>query len=225
MKRTLVLITSNRELKGLTKECVLEFRKAGAELLMVDGGSDISQARNAALSTACNYLRQDGSERDVVLLLDDDMVLSSDGAMALLDGARAFGVPCSGVYAVAPEHDQKVGHSRLAGGPWQGQRFEGGAQKWRMGLGCLAVPTAMLLELEQRSESYAVRGTQYSAFTWSTCENGEWIAEDFRLCQRLGGVRLLPVGAGHVKEITLWPDPSTLEGVRRLGAPPQEKND
>jgi hypothetical protein len=119
-------------------------------------------------------------------------------AQALADQARELGRACSAVYATLTA---KVAAARWAEHPGL----------WLVGLGCVAIPRALLLELEERSESFEVGGRFYSAFTWSGPEKGGWIAEDFRLSINLGGVHLCPLAVGHIKKGALWPDDETLE--------------
>jgi hypothetical protein len=93
-------------------------------------------------------------------------------------------------------------------------------------LGCVAIPRALLLDLEERSESFELNGKLYSAFTWCGPEKGGWVAEDFRLSINLGGVHLCPLAVGHIKKGALWPDDETLEQLangRLLGATAETK--
>jgi hypothetical protein len=220
MKSVLVLLVTNREPKNETKRSVQALTQSGARFLQVRGSSDVCQARNSALSKACDWLRSDPC--DVVLMVDDDMVFTVDAAQMLVDGARRTGQACSGAYCVRPEDNMAMGHTRMAGGLWKGAgKFEDGTPKWLMGLGFLAVPAAMLLELERSSSSYETNGVVFTEFVWSQAVNGQWLAEDMRFCQRLGGVRLLPAEAGHLKEMALWPDRVTMKEIERLSLPPE----
>ncbi len=201
MKSTIVLMSSNREVAELTKKLVTQMQRAGAFFLKENGSSDVTLARNRALSMCCETLRN-FPERDVVLMLDDDMVMDLDVAQQLVSAARSTGEPTSGAYATAT--------SMLAGCRWKKT-----PSRWLVGLGCLALPSARLLELEQRSESFKISDRMYSEFTWSSAEEGEWFSEDYRLSMNLGGVVLLPVAVGHVKKGTIWPDDVTLERIAK----------
>lgn len=205
----LIVMSTNREPKRDTKASLRTMREHGAALLMAEGHSDVTQARNHSLSMACDVLR--GSpERDCVLMLDDDMVVPLEVALALVSEALSSGFACSAVYATAG--------GKIAGGRWRapsgGDWPDGLRKRWQMGLGCLAVPSRLLLELESRSESYEVPDRVLTQFTWSKAERGSWVAEDYRLCRELGGVRVLPLGVGHIKEGGLWPDEETLAAIR-----------
>ncbi len=176
-------------------------QRAGAAYLPhLEAPADVACARNLAFSIACETLRT-YPERDVVLCVDDDMEFSLETAQTLVDTVRLEGVGAGAVYATLA--------GTVAGGPMPGVpgRFE-------CGLGLLAIPAHALLKLEQQSESFELAGRTFSEFTWCCAEDGLWIGEDYRLCRRLGGVLLLPVGAGHIKKNTLWPDQATLDAVR-----------
>jgi len=135
-------------------------------------------------------------------MLDDDMEVPVETAQALMDKARELGRACSAVYATLTAH--------VAAARWREH-----TDLWLVGLGCVAIPRALLLELEQRSELFEVDGRSYRAFTWCGPEKGGWIAEDFRLSINLGGVHLCPLAVGHIKKGALWPDDETLEQLAR----------
>jgi len=207
MNKTLVVMSSNREVEKQTKHTLQNLANLGAMLLMETGSADVAFARCRALSWACDTLREH-PDRDIVLMLDDDMDVPVETAQALADKARELGRACSAVYATLTA---KVAAARWAERPGL----------WLVGLGCVAIPRALLLELEERSESFELNGKFYSAFTWCGPEKGGWIAEDFRLSINLGGVHLCPLAVGHIKKGALWPDDETLEQLAQdhaLGA-------
>ena len=197
MNKTLVVMSSNREVEKQTKHTLQNLANLGAMLLMETGSADVAFARCRALSWACDKLRE-YPDRDIVLMLDDDMDVPAETAQALADTARELGRACSAVYATLTA---KVAAARWAERPGL----------WLVGLGCVAIPRALLLELEERSESFELNGKFYSAFTWCGPDKGGWIAEDFRLSINLGGVHLCPLAVGHIKKGALWPDEETLE--------------
>ena len=207
MNGVILLISSNRQMAVPTATCVNEMRRAGAQLILEMGSSDVSQARNSALNAACKALHE-RPELDCVLMLDDDIICPLGVARELVGEARSSGVACSAAYA--------TGDARLAGSRWfqDGKPWADGRVRWQVGLGCLAIPRALLLELEQKSESYEVRGRVLTMFTWSKAENGEWVAEDYRLSRQLGGVNLMPLGVGHWKHGEYFPDDETLAAIR-----------
>ncbi len=196
MKNTIVVMSSNREIEAATKATLQNLTNLGAMVLLETGSADVAFARCRALSWACEKLREH-PDRDAVLMLDDDMEVPADTAQALTDKARELGRACSAVYATLTA---KVAAARWPDHPGL----------WLVGLGCVAIPRALLLELEEGSESFEVNGRFYSAFTWSGPESGNWIAEDFRLSKNLGGVHLCPLAVGHIKKGALWPDDETL---------------
>src|SRR5258706_14412186 len=201
MKNTIVVMSSNREIERQTKSTLQDLANLGAMLLMETGSADVAFARCRALSWACEKLRE-YPERDVVLMLDDDMDVPADTAHPLTDRARELGRACSAVYATLT--------SKVAAARWPDH-----PGLWLVGLGCVAIPRALLLDLEERSESFEVNGRFYSAFTWSGPEGGNWIAEDFRLSKNLGGLELGPLAVGHIKKGALGPEDETLAHLAR----------
>jgi len=134
--------------------------------------------------------------------MDDDMAVYESTAQQLIDRSRELGRAVSGAYATKT--------SKLAAAHWKAK-----PGLWLVGLGCLAIPRALLLELEQRSESFESGGRFMSEFTWTCAEDGGWIAEDYRLSMQLGGVHMEPVPLGHVKKGVLWPDDETLAALAK----------
>jgi hypothetical protein len=206
MKKSIIVMSSNREMEAATKKTLQALTDGGALVLLETGSSDVAFARCRALSWACETLRE-YPERDVVLMLDDDMEVPAETAQRLVDEARSRGRACSAVYATL--------NSKVAAARWHER-----PGLWLVGLGCVAIPRALLLELEERAESFEVNGRFYSAFTWSGPEEGSWVAEDFRLSKSLGGVHLCPLAVGHIKKGALWPDDETLARLAD-SSPPQ----
>lgn len=199
MNRTLLLISTNREPEPETKQTIAEFHRHGVKILIEQGSADVAFARNRALSFACEQLRS-FEEIDTVLMMDDDMAVYLETGQQLITRSRELGRAVSGVYATKT--------SKLAGCPWPDH-----PGLWLVGLGCVAIPRKLLLELEAESESFEGGGRFMSEFTWTCAENGGWVAEDFRLSMRLGGVHMEPVALGHVKKGVLWPDDDTLKRI------------
>jgi hypothetical protein len=206
MDRTLVLVSSNREIEPETKLTLHALQKAGAVVLVESGSADVAYARNRALSFACDMLRE-REQLSAVLMLDDDMCVEVSTAQRLVDRARECERAVSAVYATR--------NSKLAGCRWPHH-----PGRWLVGLGCVAIPRALLLALELRSERFASMDRFLRAFTWCGAEDGNWIAEDYRLSMRLGGVELEPVGVGHIKKGALWPDEETIAAIA-AGTVPQ----
>ncbi|HEX2873067.1 MAG TPA: hypothetical protein VHP33_17515 [Polyangiaceae bacterium] len=201
MRNTIIVMSSNREIETATKKTLQNLTDLGAIVLLETGSADVAFARCRALSWACEKLRE-YPERDVVLMLDDDMDVPAETAQALADRARETGRACSAVYSTLT--------ARVAAARWPGH-----PGLWLVGLGCVAIPRALLLDLEERSESFEVNGRVYSALTWSGPEDGTWVGEDFRLSKNLGGVHLCPLAVGHIKKGALWPDEETLAQLAR----------
>ena len=98
MKNTIVVMSSSREVERQTKHTLQNLANLGAMLLMETGSADVAFARCRALSWACDKLRE-YPERDIVLMLDDDMDVPAETALAVADKARELGRACSAVYA------------------------------------------------------------------------------------------------------------------------------
>jgi hypothetical protein len=197
VKSTIVVMSTNRGMEKETKASVQTMREAGAIFLQETGSADVAFARCRALSWACDQLREQ-PDRDVVLMIDDDMEVPLSVAQELADKARELGRATSAVYATL---SQKIAAHRWHEAPGL----------WLVGLGCVAIPRQLLLELEERSESFeSSSGKYYTAFTWCGPRQGSWVAEDFQLCINLGGVHLCPLAVGHIKKGSLWPDEETL---------------
>jgi hypothetical protein len=173
--------------------------------LTFEGSSDVAFARNVALSFTCSAFDKN-ADRDVVLLVDDDMVFNLDQAREVCDVARKTRCPASAVY---PTAISEMAASRQWAPPG----------KWLAGLGFLAIPRENLLELARRSPSFVWRDnrTLYE-FTNSALHlvDGQhrWYGEDYWLCHRLGGVNLLPIAVGHLKTVPLTAGDETLAKVR-----------
>jgi hypothetical protein len=202
MKNTLIVMSTNREVEMRTQDSLAVLQRSGGLLMVERGSACVAFARCRALSLACELLHGAHSDRDVVLMVDDDMEIDLETAQQVVSAARSTGVATSAAYATVV--------SRLAGTRWKER-----PDRWLVGLGCLAIPTPVLLELEQESASFEMNGKAYSEFTWTGAEKGVWVGEDYRLSQRLGGVNLLPLGVGHIKKWRIAPDQETLDGIAR----------
>jgi hypothetical protein len=200
MKKTLIVMSSKTgEPEKQTRETLARLTALGAGLLREIGTTDVALARCRSLSGACDVLRAN-PDRDMVLMLDDDMQVDSEVAQSLVDHAREVLRPCSAAYATLS--------AKLAATRWVGHRG-----LWLVGLGCVAIPRSALLALEEASPSFSLDGQHLTAFTWCGAEAGDWVGEDYRLSKQLGGVLLLPLGVGHVKKALLWVDDSTLNQI------------
>ncbi|HYQ30947.1 MAG TPA: hypothetical protein VER04_27125, partial [Polyangiaceae bacterium] len=79
MKNTIVVMSSNREIEKQTRHTLQNLASLGAMLLMEAGSADVAFARCRALSWACDKLRE-YPDRDLVLMLDDDMEVPAETA-------------------------------------------------------------------------------------------------------------------------------------------------
>lgn len=214
MAGVVILVTSNRGAKKQTMQSIENCRARGAICFQIAAGSDVTLARNLALSAVWRAYR-DGQLAprvpEVLLLVDDDMVFELEAVAALIEHARTHGEPASAMYATMAG---TLAATRVR--EWPGF--------WLAGLGLLAIPWKLFAFLVEESQRFTMGldGLDQWAFTSSTwrpndddeSKPGQWMSEDYTLCRRMGGVRLLPVAAGHLKEIPLWPDDETIAKVR-----------
>lgn len=206
MKNTVITCSSNRGIDPLTRDCLGLLQQAGARFLYQKGSADVAFARNQAFTAACQVLK-DNPECDVVLNVDDDMTFTVEQAELVVKVARQTGRAASGVYGTADGH---VAGARVLDAEGKNSKL------WRVGLGFFAVPKKQLLELAEKSESYRYGDAEEHVakeFCWTEAVNGEWVAEDFCLCNRLGGVLMVPIAIGHVKKVELFPDDATIEAI------------
>lgn len=188
-----------------TRKAIVALMEAGALYIDQCGSADVSLARNIALSGACKALRSSAQgPRDVVLMVDDDMLFTVTDAEDLAEHARRTNVAASAMYATTLG---TLAATRL-------QTPEGEPQRWAAGLGLLAIPGPLLLELQDRSEAFEFMNEPHHGFTWSHAANGNYWSEDYTLCRRLGGVHLLPIAVGHIKLVPLYPDEETIACIR-----------
>lgn len=176
----------------------------GARDLILKGISGFALARNIALTQAATIARR--HQVSVWLLVDDDISFGSEAAKQVCGHALELGHATSGVYLTS------------AGAPACSPRAGGRAYT---GLGFLALPVAQLWELEAHSEMLRSGAREFRVFTQSGPQGGihndepwyRWHNEDYWLCERLGGVNVLPVPVGHVRPGMLIPDDRTLDAV------------
>ncbi len=215
MKSTLIVTSSNRHMEQTTLDAIDGMKRAGAYHVRQTQTADVTFARCHALTMACNAIREVAKNHplDVVLMVDDDMEFSLESACALAQFAREKQRPASALY---------VGINRRACAcRW---KLDGeGKQLYLVGLGLLAIPVPLLFEVEQVSPRFkfgTAEGEKFGElveFCTSGNREGLWLSEDFSLCERLGGVYLPGVEAGHRKTISIWPSATTLEELRNVG--------
>lgn len=204
MRQTLIVTSSNRAMDRETYDSIAQLMKLGARHVRQAGSADVTFARNAALSMACHASRlvKDTAPVETVLMIDDDMVFGAVDAAKLVEESRARGVPCSALYVTI--NQIPACHA------WK--KADDGKQLWLVGLGLLAIPLQLLLELELDAVPFQYKEEPtYREFCRSGVIDGLWVSEDYSLCEALGGVHLLPIEAGHRKPVTLWPNESTLK--------------
>lgn len=204
MKTTLVVRSSNRPIDQQANTCVLVLASAGAGLIDQSGCSEVSFARNQALSMALQVLKKSDRTFDMVLMVDDDIVFDLKTALAVVGSARASGVACSACYALA---NGNIAVELLPSG------------RFMTGLGFLAIPAPLLLRVAESAPVFLTNEkTEVVEFTRSTsedCPDGtrRWMPEDFYLTRLLGGAQLLPVAVGHLKTRAVQPDRAAAEAL------------
>lgn len=200
------------------------------------GTTDVSLARNIALSMTCEILDKH-SFLETALMFDDDMGWEPnehsnskfvyEDAQLLINMSREKKRPVSCVYSNTADE--------ICATPYK--------DGWKTGLGFIAIPRDLLLKLREDSYAFDVRGQRVYEFTWSGVdkETGDWQAEahrlverlgkkadvytewnssDHRLVRRLGGAIMhQQVVLGHVKERLLYP---SKEAVARVLAEGEE---
>jgi hypothetical protein len=204
MKQLVIVIASNRpQPNEQLFKSLARFAAHGTAIVHHTGTTDVALARNISLSLTYNLLQQ--GKHNMVLMLDDDMVFSDDEVVLVLKHAYESERPTSACYV-------------LASGSLAARRRNG---KWSTGLGFLAIPAKLLLELGSNSpefecpyegsKSMTVREFTGPRITTKPDGKREWQGEDFVLCERLGGVDLIPVSVGHVKQQVLRPSQGHLK--------------
>jgi hypothetical protein len=214
MNRTIVVLSHNRPIQDRTRACIAALTHAGAAFISHYGTADVALARCYALSAACSAVRSlndtlrahlseeayKASSRETILMVDDDMEFTLEQAQALVTHSRVTGVPASAVYATTMA---TIAATRIDA-----------TDRWLTGLGLLAIPAGVLIALELVSAEFTIRDQSFRQFTWSKSSRGAWFSEDYTLCQRLGGVHLLPIAVGHLKTIPIYPDAETIDAIR-----------
>lgn len=204
MKRVLVVCSTVRMVDA-TREAISRVMAAGATYVQQSGSSDVTIARNLALTAACRTLR-DKPELDVVLLVDDDMVFTTQDVVTITEHVRASKHAASGAYVNLR-------------GQLTVNLYKPELGLWLAGLGFLAVHRELLLDVERMSHEINYSGTRFFAFTESCAIRDpgtglyHWSSEDLTLCRRFGGVELLPIAVGHVKPVPMYPDAESIAKI------------
>lgn len=218
--KPLVISTTFRGNSEQTKDCISAL---GFPMICIKGIADIALARNLGMTRALEFADTEGF--DSFLFVDDDMVFTQGDAHYVLEAAIALNHPVSALYSLISREAaaslirnvplQIPPESPYAGEVWVHNR-------WLVGFGFCSVSRKSLEALALSSHRAILskeENLHVTEFTWtgSEIENGEryWYSEDTRLCNRMGGFILAPLGVGHIKSLTLRPDPPALEKVRQ----------
>lgn len=184
-------MSTNRGVDKDTKVGINALEHMGALYIEQAGTSDVALARNIALSLTLEVLEK-YPERDVILMIDDDMTFTTDDAVKVCKHAKKHFTATAGAYV-----NQR---GQFAGKPIS-------KEKWVMGLAFVAFPAKLLQLLRTQSAPipHPNPGQKNYAFTWTGEENNQWWSEDYRLTQRLGGCEVLPIAIGHLKKLPMFP--------------------
>jgi hypothetical protein len=194
MKRTLILLPTY---SGSPEQETQDSLKAlkGVPVLRLPGCSDVTLARNRLLTQAVEMVRAN-SEIETLLCLDDDIVFSVSDAEGVVNLSRNMRLPVSAVYTSV---QQKI----------CAMSFELTGLHLA-GMGFLAIPSVLLLELAERLEPCLGPEGDILPFCtsgpWFNGRRNIWQSDDYSFCRRLGGVYLAPIAVGHVKKVPLYPD-------------------
>ena len=207
----LVLVPTRDVISKETTECFAYLPKS-ATLRSLVGCSDVTLARNVLLTDAFDSMRAN-SAIEGALFIDDDIVFNRSNVEALLEQSQTLGnIATAGAY----------GHGQ---GSFAATRFgrsiEGPGRKpvplFYTGAGFLFIPRRLVLDLGGVSRVVSgPEGRPVRAFTQSHPGPEMWHSEDYELCWRLGGVPLVTT-VGHVKRMTLYPDPASFARLLEQG--------
>lgn len=173
---------------------------AGATLVHVPDITGCGLARNALLTAACAALDK-LPQIGFLLLLDADMLVRTSDVQHLRKNVKLESRPFSAQYLKADgqQHWTKRHGQTLTG------------------LGCLMMSRAMILTLAKQLDRMGCvfrlgpKHPQLILFTYSGPEEEsagkalqrEWLNEDYRFCEQLGGVEISSVCVSHEKPMRL----------------------
>ena len=189
MKNILIVVSTKNGVNNQTRQCIEALREKGAQYIEQQGCSDVALARNIALTLAYNQIVS-YKELEVILMIDDDMLFETKDAKRVCESAISLGAPTSGACVRAD--------GKFFAKPMNKAR-------WVCGLAFLAIPRNAFLELADRSKKIILDSGECIVFTWAGADEREWVGEDHRLSRRMGGVQVLPIRIGHLKQIPLYP--------------------
>lgn len=206
LRETIVCCNSYRGMQKQTEQCLkaLTAGPDGAEMMTVTGCPDLAEARSLLLTRAMDRAKARAfgkAPATLLLIVDDDMVFSREQALELLTITKVVGHPTSGVYSTS--------EGRLAAQPWSDL-----PKRWLAGFGFMAVPIAKMREVEE-SLPLLQEGDHQIRMWCGSGENpkrpGIWCIDDYWFCLHFDGVRLSPIGVGHIKTVPLYPSDETLK--------------
>lgn len=210
MKEVLVVCSSNRAVEYETTVLLSSLLSLGAGYAEQRNSADVCFARNYALTIVLEVLKKGDRKFDTVFMLDDDMYCDTDTVKKLVDASQHHKTACSGQYI------SSKGKAVAKLWPAGSSAVKSVLPRYLTGIGCLAIPANMVLELAEKSEQYCYDDDDpnklVTEFTWSGGDispfgtgRREWVGEDYRLCMRLGGVILCPYKVAHIKKQLMIP--------------------
>ncbi len=239
MKKTTVLCVTHDRPQMETSMALNRLAALGAPTMLYNGLADVALARSLFMTrvlynahTVTPAMIQGPPKpppgRDVLLLVDDDMLFQPEVVQELVSHCRMHQRAVSAAYV--------TNRGGLAAMPMPD------GKGWLVGLGLIAIPMVKLVELAARSTKCStVNKEALFELTWTGspkrtmghsgpfAEGGitvdqidglvPWLSEDYRLCYRLGGVDMLPLKAAHLKMRALLPNDVQLDAIRAETGP------
>lgn len=195
MRNTVIIIPTYYGLDGPCRKGVDACKAKGAHTLFVEGCSNVTLARNLALTSALTA----PPVVDTFLLVDDDIGFFPSDAEQIGAAALRTDRLVSAIYMLSKDRPAFSKHST----------------GWLTGLGFCALPRKRLESLAAKLPTFKSRsGDAFQPFCQTRAEDGRWYTEDVWLCKELGGALLYPLGVTHHKESVLTVPASLLESVK-----------
>lgn len=196
MRHVAIIIPTYYGLDSACRKGVDSLTARGAQLLTIEGCSNVTLARNVALTKALTA----PPSVTVFLLLDDDIGFHHTAADCLTKAAEHERRLVSGIYMLAkdrPSFSKMDGCGLVSG------------------LGFAAIPRKLLQAKADLLPDFQSRnGDCFKPFCQSREESGRWYTEDTWFCKEFGGVLLCPIGVTHYKQEPLSVPADLLDFVR-----------
>ena len=196
LDRITVICVSHRGMSVEITRLLATLASAGARVQVDRGSVDLCYSRNRALNDA--LLRP---ELERVLLLDDDMIVTPQQALQLLQTIPDGYAGLSGLYV----RGDGVECAWPLGTDGQG------ATRWHVGLGFCAVHAESLRRAKEYLPTYRMPNGPQTVYCQAGPHPtlGHWQIDDESFCRAMipvGGIGLdRTLQVGHLKSTVLWP--------------------